>query len=138
MNYKAKSGAQLIVVLLCALALKIHYATASPDGFSVPFVFNQGNQTRMLVSCMKGDIYLYSNIDGNLDGNFDILDTVLSKTGGSRYGNNLSVSGGNLNNDTLTDLIIGFYGGGIQIYYQDNPTSTRSSANSTTANMSAI
>ncbi len=102
---------------------------STPDGYSVPFVFIQGAETRMLVSCMKGDIYLYGDIDGNLNGNFSILDTVLTKIGGERYGYNLSVSGGNLNNDTLTDMLIGFYGGGVQIYYQDNLNSTITSAN---------
>ena len=97
---------------------------ATPDGYSVPFVFNHGGETRMLVSCMKGDIYLYGNIDRNINGDFLILDTVLSKIGGSRYGYNLSVSGGNLNNDTLTDIVIGFYGGGIQVYFQDIINST--------------
>ena len=105
----------------------------APDGYSVPFVFKQGAETRMLVSSMKGDIYLYGNIDGNLNGSFIILDTVLSKTLGSRYGYNLSVSGGNLNNDTLTDMLIGFYGGGVQIYYQDNLTSTFSYADNLNA-----
>lgn len=101
---------------------------ATPDGYSVPFVFKQGGVTRMLVSSMKGDIYLYGNIDGNIAGNFSILDTVLTKIGGSRYGYNLSVSGGDLNNDTLVDILVGFYGGGVQVYYQDNLTSTASSA----------
>ena len=95
---------------------------SAPDGYSVPYIFQQSNQYRMLVSCMKGDIYLYGNIDGNLNGTFTVLDTILTKTGGSRYGYNLSVGGGDLNNDSLTDMLVGYYGGGIQIYYQDDNT----------------
>jgi hypothetical protein len=72
---------------------------------------------------MQGDIFLYGNINGNLSGNFTLLDTIFHKTGGSRYGYNISVSGGDLNNDTLTDMVVGYYGGGLQIFYQDFPTS---------------
>lgn len=96
----------------------------SPDGYSVPFVFSQGNDYRMLVSNMSGDINLYGNIDGNLNGSFALLDTVLKTIGGSRYGYNLSVSGGDLNGDSLVDMAIGMYGGGMQIYYQNNPSNS--------------
>lgn len=96
----------------------------SPDGYSVPFVFSQGNDYRMLVSNMSGDINLYGNIDGNLNGSFALLDTVLKTIGGSRYGYNLSVSGGDLNGDSLLDMAIGMYGGGMQIYYQNNPSNS--------------
>jgi hypothetical protein len=100
----------------------------SPDGYSSAFAFDQNGSTRMLVSCMNGNIYLYGNIDGNLSGAFTRLDTVYSKVGGTRYGYNISVSGGDLNNDTLADMLIGLYGGGVQVYYQDNILSTGSQA----------
>ena len=102
--------------------------TGSPDGYSVPFVFEFNGETRMLVSCMKGDIYLFGNIDSNLTGNFNLLDTVLKKSAGSRYGYNLSVSGGDINNDSFVDMLIGMYGGGMQIYYQDIDNSISTSA----------
>jgi hypothetical protein len=91
-----------------------------PDGYSVPFVYEQHGLYRMLVSCMKGDIYLYGNINGNLNGTYTPLDTVFSKAGGYRSSYNLSVSGGDLNNDTLIDMLVGFYGGGVQVFYQDD------------------
>jgi hypothetical protein len=94
---------------------------SSPDGFSSAFAFDQNGSTRMLVSCMDGNIYLFGNIDGNLNGAFTILDTVFSKFAGKRYGYNINVSGGDINNDSLVDMLIGFYGGGVQIFYQDNP-----------------
>jgi hypothetical protein len=95
----------------------------SPDGYSSVYAYDQGGSTRILVSCMKGDVYLYGNIDGNITGNFTMLDTVVSRVAGSRYGYNLTVSGGDLNNDSLADMVIGLYGGGVQIYYQDFTTS---------------
>lgn len=95
-------------------------APGTPDGYSVPFLFEQNGQYRLLLSAMNGDIYLYGNIDGNTGGTYTLLDTVYSKVGGIRLSYNISVSGGDLNNDTLTDMLIGFYGGGVQIFYQDN------------------
>jgi hypothetical protein len=93
-----------------------------PDGYSVPFLFEQNHELRMMVSCMQGKVFLYGNIDGNLTGTFTLLDTVFSKTAGTRNSYNLSVSGGDLNGDSLTDMLLGFYGGGVQIYYQDTST----------------
>ena len=101
----------------------------SVDGYAVPFLFDQGGATKLVVSSMQGDIYFYENIDGNLSGSFTVTDTILSAIGGRRYGYNLSVSGGDINNDSLVDLLVGFYSGGLQIYLQDNTTSLNNSAN---------
>ncbi len=104
---------------------KIVVQTAGfPDGYSVPFLFEQNGDLRLLVSCMKGKVYLYGNINGNLNGTFTLLDSILEKVAGSRFSYNLSVSGGDLNGDSLTDMLLGFYGGGIQIYYQDTATTS--------------
>lgn len=99
--------------------IKLQYPT-STDGFTVPFVFDQNGDYRMAVAYMMGKVYLYGNIDGNLAGSFTLLDSIIQYNEGVRYGYNLSVSGGDLNGDTLTDLVYGLYGGGVQIYYQDN------------------
>jgi len=68
----------------------------------------------MMVSCMKGDVYLYDNIDGNLSGAFSLIDTFITGIYGARYDFNLTVSGGDLNNDSLTDMLIGIHTGGIR------------------------
>ena len=86
------------------------------DGYTVPYFYNDQGQYKLLVSCMKGDVYLYNNIDGNLSGNFNLIDTILSGSAGIRYEYNLGVSGGDLNNDGLTDMLLGIYSGGMQIY----------------------
>ena len=99
---------------------KVNVQTAGyPDGYSVPFLFEHNGDVRLMVSCMQGKVLLYGNIDGNLTGTFTLLDTVFSKAAGYRFSYNLTVSGGDLNGDSLTDMLLGFYGGGVQIYYQD-------------------
>ncbi len=89
------------------------------DSYSSTYIFRQNNDTKMLVTAMSGEIYLLGNIDGNLAGNFTMLDTVVSKYLGSRYGPHISICGGDLNNDLKEDFVIGLYGGGVQVFYQD-------------------
>ncbi len=103
----------------------------SADGYMVPFVFEQNGDYRLAAAYMEGGVFLYGNIDGNLNGNFTLLDTIVYKQEGYRYGYNLSVSGGDLNGDTLTDLVFGLYSGGVQIYYQDNLFNSVSNLNNT-------
>jgi len=70
---------------------------------------------------MEGNIFLFDSIDGNLNGSFHFVDTLFSRYYGYRYGYNCSVSGADLNADGRTDMLIGLYGGGAQIFYQVDP-----------------
>ena len=90
----------------------------SVDGFTSAYVFRQNNDTKMLVTQMHGDVLLYGNIDGNVNGSFTLLDTIVTKYLGNRYGFLNTVSGGDLNNDGKEDMIVGLFGGGVQVFYQ--------------------
>ena len=90
----------------------------SVDGFTSAYVFRQNNDTKMLVTQMHGDVLLYGNIDGNVNGTFTLLDTIVTKYLGNRYGFLNTVSGGDLNNDGKEDMIVGLFGGGVQVFYQ--------------------
>lgn len=92
------------------------------DGYTVPFVFDDSGDYRMVVSCMRGRVYTYSNIDGNLGGNFTQDDSLITGEMGVKLGFLMTVSGGDLNDDGYVDLVYGLYGGGAQIYLQRNPT----------------
>ncbi|MBP9922600.1 MAG: T9SS type A sorting domain-containing protein [Bacteroidia bacterium] len=94
------------------------------DSYSTTHIFRQSNDTKLLVTAMNGDIYLYGNIDGNLAGVFTLLDTVASKYLGNRYGPLTSIAGGDLNGDSKDDFVLGLYGGGVQVFYQDIVNST--------------
>ena len=89
------------------------------DGFSSAYIFDQNNDYKMATASMNGKVYLFGNIDGNLNGTFTLLDSIVDHEMGSRYGYNITVSGGDIDGDTLTDLVFGIYSGGVQIYCQD-------------------
>lgn len=89
------------------------------DSYSTTYMFRQNNDTKMLVTTMSGEIYLLGNIDGNLSGTFTVLDTIVTKFLGNRYGPHISICGGDLNDDGKEDMVVGLYGGGIQVFYQD-------------------
>jgi len=90
------------------------------DGYAVPFIYDDGGQYKMLVSCALGDVYYYTNIEGNLTGTFTLADTLISRYQGIRPVYNLAVSGADINGDTKTDMVVGLAGGGLQIYYEDS------------------
>jgi hypothetical protein len=95
---------------------------ATPYGFSVPYIFDQLGQYRMLVASSAGDVYLYDSIDGNLNGTFHLADTVIhGGMEGTRPYFNLALGGGDLNNDGLQDFLLGIYGGGVSAFLQNDP-----------------
>ena len=107
-------------------SIVLQYSGTSSDGYVVPFVFDQGGTYHLLASNMNGQIYLYGNIEGNLFGTYNLIDSVVFTVAGIRYGYNITVSGADINGDTLVDMIVGMYGGGIQIFYQDDPNTVNS------------
>lgn len=98
-------------------------APGTTDGYTVPFLYDSLGTTRLLVANGKGNIYQYSNIDGNLNGCFSLTGTVYNPAESARVQFNLTVSGGDLNADGYTDIIIGQATGGAEIRYQRNPFS---------------
>ncbi len=84
-------------------------------GNSSPCFFrnNQG-VTQSFVGSERGQIFHYNNIDNNLQGSFNIVDTLVSLI---NVGTNSSPTIGMLNNDTIPDLIVGNERGGLSIFY---------------------
>ena len=85
-------------------------------GYSAPFMVEDSVGNYMLyVGSEQGILYLFNNIEGNLDGNFDPVDSLyLSAI-------NINVSGADINNDGKTELIFGEYGGGIGLLKNGTP-----------------
>lgn len=100
----------------------VRQMTSSPDGYTVPFLYDSLGKTRLLVSNLSGNIFQYNGISGNISGCYTLVDSVLPYPESFRIKSNLTVSGGDLNADGLTDLVVGLASGGVQIYMQKDPT----------------
>jgi hypothetical protein len=83
-------------------------------GYSVPCFYKDKNgSTVLFVGSEFGDVFVFDQVSSNLDGNFRLLGTVAGVKEGWRSG----VAIGNLNNDTLTDMLVGNYSGGMGLFY---------------------
>lgn len=90
-------------------------------GYSVPtFYDNAGNYT-LFVGSQHGVLYQYDSIDGNLGGNFKMLDSLgyYNKVGGR-----LGIAIDNLNGDAIPDFVMGNYRGGLALYFGSNGSGT--------------
>lgn len=87
-------------------------------GNSIPVLFKDTmNQTQMFVGTEKGAVFHYDNIDSNLDGTFNSVDTLVANI---NIGPNAAPAIGDLNGDNFPDMILGTKRGGVA-FYMGNP-----------------
>lgn len=79
-------------------------------GRNMPVFFDDNGQTKLLAGSERGYLYLYGNIDGNLNGIFTKLDTIYT---GLIEGEHVAPAMGDLTNDGIPDLVLGNYSGGL-------------------------
>ena len=85
-------------------------------GYSVPCLWDNNGAYVLLVGSERGFLFRFDNIDGNLAGNFTQSDSLyVSRWEGGRIAPWVA----NINGDTLADLIIGNYAGGVSIFKGD-------------------
>jgi hypothetical protein len=89
---------------------------SSISGFSVPCLWDNNGNYVLLVGSERGFIYRYDNIEGNLAGNFTLTDSTYVTT---HEGLRVAPWLGYLNGDTLIDLVVGNYSGGVVLFYGD-------------------
>lgn len=88
------------------------------DGYCTPFMYDESGNYKLLCGSNSGRIFFYDNIDGNLNGNFNRLDTNVNKI---YEGMQSTLQYTDLNNDGLRDLITGNYAGGLCFFSSKNP-----------------
>ena len=86
----------------------------SYNGYNVPCFYKDKLGDIILFSGSEfGDIFVYDQVINNLDGNFRLVGTLPGIKEGWRSG----VAIGSLNNDTLTDMLVGNYSGGMGLFF---------------------
>lgn len=90
----------------------------STDGSCAPFMYDDAGTYKLLCGSISGRIFSYDNIDGNLNGNFNLLDTNVNKI---YDGPQSTLQYVDINNDNKRDLILGNYAGGLSFYNSKTP-----------------
>lgn len=86
------------------------------NGYSQARFYKAENSLYLLSGSTSGQIYRYGNIEGNLTGNFSLLDTAYL---GIDAGRRSHVDLADLDNDGDFEFIVGNSGGGLTFFYTD-------------------
>ncbi len=86
-------------------------------GYSAPFVFDSSGVYHLYVGSLSGFIYKFDNIDGNISGAFNLVDSMLLYEPIRS-----TITGTDINSDSKLDLLIGNYAGGVS-WFADSPVS---------------
>ena len=112
-NTGTKNVPQLTFVTAKLGGVDVTDTLKSYYGYSVPcFYRDKQGETRLFTGSEFGDVFAYDHIDGNVEGDFH-LQGVLP---GIHEGWRSAIALGNLDNDTLTDMIVGNYSGGLSLF----------------------
>ncbi|MBL7925954.1 MAG: T9SS type A sorting domain-containing protein [Bacteroidia bacterium] len=88
----------------------------SATGMAVPYMYRTASGSlKLLVSNEQGYIFLYDNIDNNLGGVFNLIDTFFQSINEPVKA---TINGYDINADNLMDLVVGNQAGGFVIYKQ--------------------
>jgi hypothetical protein len=82
-------------------------------GYSMPMLYTYQGHHRLMVGTQDGELYVYDNIDSNLNGKFNLIDSTF---GGIWKGGHSAPAMYDLHHDSMSDLIVGNYGGGVSYY----------------------
>jgi hypothetical protein len=80
-------------------------------GFSAPFFRDNNGNYELYCGSLSGYIYKYNNIDGNLNGTFNLVDSMFL-----RESIRSTIAGTDINQDGYYDFVIGNYAGGVTWY----------------------
>ena len=86
-------------------------------GFSNPTLYDSSGVYQLLVGSFSGSIYHFSNIDNNLDGQFNQKNSTISNIWD---GGKSAIAIADINNDNQPDMILGNSSGGISYFSSDS------------------
>jgi hypothetical protein len=89
-------------------------------GYSYPNMYDSAGVYQLLVGSVTGYIYQYNNIDNNLGGNFNLVDSMYYSI---HEPVNISVASADLTGDGYRELLVGNNAGGVTLYKYDTTTS---------------
>ena len=94
----------------------------SLQGYSQPVFYFHQNNMRLLCGSRSGRIYLYDNIEGNLSGTFNRVDTAYL---GIDEGDNSRIAVHDLDGDSKLEFLTGNFSGGVTLYTTGVPVTVR-------------
>jgi hypothetical protein len=98
-------------------------------GYSTPHLFRYNDETLLLCGNEQGNLFLFSNIDNNLDGEFTCLEklseTIQNKAYRINEGIRVATSVADLNGDNKPDLFVGNWAGGIAYFKGSEPAENK-------------
>jgi hypothetical protein len=100
----------------------------SSIGYSVPYVYDYMGEYHLFVGSLQGKIFHYDSLENNLTGNFNLLDS-LPVSGEYNYGITSAPAVADINNDSLPDMLIGNFRGGLVMYTATGVDTTTSTGN---------
>ncbi len=98
------------------------HLSGSGINMSVPRLYqNSAGETQLFVGTGTGEIRHYDNIDGNISGDFDEVDALVT---GESMGPETALAWGDINSDGENDLLVGNRRGGLICYIGTGTVST--------------
>ncbi len=90
----------------------------STDGSCAPFMYDDAGTYKLLCGSISGRIYFYDNIDGNLSGTFNLLDSMVNSI---NAGPRSAIQYVDVNGDSKRDLFVGNHAGGLHFFNSKAP-----------------
>jgi hypothetical protein len=98
-------------------------------GYSTPHLFRYDDETLLLCGNEQGNLFLFSNIDNNLGGEFTCLEKITETIQNKAYrineGIRVAATVADLNNDNKPDLIVGNWAGGVACFKGSEPAEVK-------------
>ncbi|MGD1846846.1 MAG: T9SS type A sorting domain-containing protein [Salibacteraceae bacterium] len=84
-------------------------------GYAAPYLteLDSSGQYYLTVGAENGNIYVYDQVEGNLTGNFRLIDSLVT------YNHRVRIAFGQLIQDAPPELVIGSLAGGLQVLHKE-------------------